>query len=320
MLASTFVGVSMLATGLVNMPNPSLEKAKGYWIGRFKAMASPCEILLEVKNKAEARQLVQLAAKEAVRIEEKFSRYRTDNIIYRINHATEDAIEVDSETATLLDYAQQCYALSEGMFDITSGVLREAWHFDGSDKVPEAEAVNVLLPHIGWDKVDWQPPQISLRPGMEIDLGGIGKEYAVDRTARLLQQHTAASLLINYGGDLVVTGARRDGSGWLVGVEDPQHAVTMSASTKATQTQYELLRGGIATSGDARRYLLKDGIRYSHILDPRSGWPVKDAPHSVTVVAGTCTEAGILSTLAMLHGAAAEEFLLQQEVTYWCVR
>ena len=320
MLASTFVGASMIATGFIYMPNPSLEKAKGYWIGRFKAMASPCEILLEVKNKAEARQLVQLAAKEAARIEKKFSRYRTDNIIYRINHANGKAIEVDPETASLLDYAQQCYALSEGMFDITSGVLREVWHFDGSDNVPEAEAVNALLSRVGWDKVNWQPPLINLRPAMEIDLGGIGKEYAVDRTARLLQQHTAASLLINYGGDLVATGARRDGSGWLVGVEDPQHAVSSPTSKPTTETQYELLRGGIATSGDARRYLLKDGIRYSHILDPRSGWPVKDAPHSVTVVAGTCTEAGILSTLAMLHGAAAEEFLQQQEVTYWCVR
>jgi len=302
------------------MQNLSLEKAKGYWIGRFKAMASPCEILLEVKNKAEARQLVELAAKEAIRIEHKFSRYRTDNIIYRINHANGEPLEVDTETASLLDYAQQCYALSEGMFDITSGVLREVWQFDGSANVPAAEAISALLSRVGWDKISWQSPTITLPRGMEIDLGGIGKEYAVDRTAQLLQQHTAASLLINYGGDLVVTGARRNGGGWLVGVEDPQHAVSSPTSKPTTETQYELLRGGIATSGDARRYLLKDGVRYSHILDPRTGWPVRDAPHSVTVVAGTCTEAGILSTLAMLHGAAAEDFLQQQEVTYWCVR
>lgn len=302
------------------MPDLSLQKAKGYWIGRFRAMASPCEVLLEVKKKAEARQLLQLAAEEAMRIEHKFSRYRSDNIIYRINHANGEPIDVDAETASLLEYAQQCYSLSDGMFDITSGVLREVWHFDGSDKVPEDDAVNALLSRIGWERVRWQPPAIILPHGMEIDLGGIGKEYAVDRTARLLQQHSDASLLINYGGDLVVTRARRNGSGWLVGVEDPQHAVSSSVDNATTQTTYELLRGGIATSGDARRYLLKDGIRYSHILDPRTGKPVQDAPHSVTVVAGTCTEAGILSTLAMLHGVNAEEFLQQQDVTYWCVR
>ena len=310
----------MIAKGVVNMPDLALQKAKGYWIGRFRAMASPCEVLLEVKKKAEARQLLQLAVEEAMRIEQKFSRYRSDNIIYQINHANGESIDVDAETASLLEYAQQCYALSDGMFDITSGVLREVWHFDGSDNIPKDEAVTALLSRIGWERVSWQHPTIILPRGMEIDLGGIGKEYAVDRTARLLQQHTEASLLINYGGDLVVTAARRNGSGWLVGVEDPQHAVSSPASNVTTQTEYELLRGGIATSGDARRYLLKDGIRYSHILDPRTGKPVQDAPHSVTVVAGTCTEAGILSTLAMLHGAMAEEFLQQQGVTYWCVR
>ena len=76
-------------------------------------------------------------------------------------------------------------------------------------------------------------------------------------------------------------------------------------------------RGGIATSGDARRFLLRDGVRYSHILNPKSGYPVANAPHSVTVIAETCTEAGILSTLAMLNGADAEVFLKQQGVRYW---
>ena len=302
------------------MQNPSLEKAKGYWIGRFKAMASPCEILLEVKKAGEARQLVQLASEEALRVERKFSRYRQDNLIYQINQAQGQPVKVDTETAFLLDYAQQCYEMSEGLFDITSGVLREIWHFDGSDHIPATAAVAVLLPRVGWNKLKWQRPFLTVPAGMEIDLGGIGKEYAVDRTAQQLQQHTDASLLINYGGDLVATGARRDGSGWLVGVEDPQHAVSSPGAKQTAKTQYELVRGGIATSGDARRYLLKDGVRYSHILEPRNGWPVSNAPHSVTVAAGTCTEAGILATLAMLHGEAAEEFLQQQEVTYWCVR
>jgi thiamine biosynthesis lipoprotein len=83
---------------------------------------------------------------------------------------------------------------------------------------------------------------------------------------------------------------------------------------------FELHRGGIATSGDARRFLLKDGIRYSHILNPLTGWPVKDAPRSITVLADTCTEAGILATLAMLQGTAAEQFLDEQQVKYWIIR
>ena len=82
----------------------------------------------------------------------------------------------------------------------------------------------------------------------------------------------------------------------------------------------ELYRGGLATSGDSRRYLLKDGRRYGHILDPTTGEPVVGAPRSVTVVAETCTQAGMLATLAMLHGAAAEAFLERQGMQYWCYR
>ena len=150
--------------------------------------------------------------------------------------------------------------------------------------------------------------------GMELDLGGIGKEYAVDRCARLLIEYTHVNALINFGGDIYVTGPRRDGRPWHVAIEqlrnDPQ----------ADTTVVQLLRGGIATSGDAHRFLLKDGIRYSHILDPRTGWPVRDAPRSVTVVANTCTEAGMLATFAMLQGNDAEAFLEQQQVMYWCLR
>lgn len=295
-----------------------LERRADYWLGRFRAMASPCEVLLDVDSEQEAAQLLQLARAEAQRIEHKFSRYRTDNIIHRINQSRGQPLEVDAETVSLLDYAAQCHALSEGRFDITSGVLREVWQFDGSDRVPDAAAVAAILPRIGWEKVDWQAPRLCGPAGMEIDLGGIGKEYAVDRSARLLQQHSRASVLVNYGGDLYATGPRRSGQGWHVGVEDLQAGAAPQSSATRPSRHYELLRGGIANSGDARRYLLKDGVRYSHILDPRSGWPVPDAPRAVTVAAGTCTEAGILATLAMLHGAQAETFLQQEDLTYWC--
>ena len=82
----------------------------------------------------------------------------------------------------------------------------------------------------------------------------------------------------------------------------------------------EIASGALATSGDARRFLLKDGVRYSHILDPRSGWPVEDPPRSVTVAAGTCLEAGMMATLAMLQGREAEAFLEREKVRAWCIR
>jgi FAD:protein FMN transferase len=301
------------------MSSPSLEYKQDHWIGRFQAMASPCEILIDSDDQHLAAQLLQAAKDEALRIEHKFSRYRQDNITYQINQSHGREVEVDEETASLLDYAQQCYELSDGMFDVTSGVLRQAWKFDGSDRVPSQQQIDTLLTHIGWSKIGWQRPIIRVPAGMEIDLGGIGKEYAVDRTALLLKQIAPISILVNYGGDLMTTMARYNDQGWIVGVESTAMFKKKNKKTQ-TKTEFELLQGGIATSGDTRRYLLKKGIRYSHILDPRSGWPVKHAPHSVTVAAGTCTEAGILATLAMLHGKQAEAFLKAQELRFWCQR
>lgn len=286
----------------------------GAWRGRFKAMASPCELLVEGADEAQARVLLEAAAAEALRIEAKFSRYRDDSVIAMLHRSRGEPVAVDDETALLLDYAAACHAMSDGLFDVTSGVLREAWRFDGSDRVPTADRVRVLVERIGWHKLHWQRPKIVLPPGMEIDLGGIGKEYAVDRVLAFLRSQAALPMLVNFGGDLAVSGLRADGRAWQVGVERPD------AQQRSAVLRLDLSAGALATSGDARRYLLKDGVRYGHILDPRDGWPVRGAPRSVTVAAGRCTEAGTLATLAMLQGPRAEEWLAGQGVPHWVLR
>ncbi|MDH3990867.1 MAG: FAD:protein FMN transferase, partial [Gammaproteobacteria bacterium] len=94
----------------------------------------------------------------------------------------------------------------------------------------------------------------------------------------------------------------------------------INQSQGTAQKLIRLKNGGLATSGDARRFLLKDGIRYGHILDPTTGWPVTDAPRSITIAADTCTQAGMLATLAMLKGKDAESFLEDQDCQSWCLR
>jgi thiamine biosynthesis lipoprotein len=289
-----------------------LEPTPGGWRGCFKAMASPCEVLIDGAAEAHARALVARAETEALRIEAKFSRYRSDSVVADIHARRGQRIAVDDETAQLLDYADTCHRLSGGLFDITSGVLRAAWHFDGSDRLPTTAQVAALLPRVGWQRVSWQRPELTLPAGMEIDLGGIGKEYAVDRVLALLAADAGVPLLVNFGGDLAVSGPRADGSAWQVGIERPDRA--------DAALLLELAAGALATSGDARRYLLKDGVRYGHILDPRDGWPVRGAPRSVTVAAGRCSEAGTLATLAMLQGAQAEAWLAAQGVPHWILR
>jgi thiamine biosynthesis lipoprotein len=273
-------------------------------------MGSPCELLCEAGSARDAKKLTKLVAAEAWRIEEKLSRYINGNIIHQINSAAGKPVTVDAETSQLLDFAETLYSMSDAAFDITSGVLRRAWKFDGSDNVPSKSDVKALLSLVGWDKADWQAPILILPAEMQVDLGGVGKEYAVDRAVGILRSKVSTPCLVNFGGDLAVTGPPKMRKAWTVGIEPVDNSVKL----------IELRHGALATSGDARRFLMKDGIRYGHVIDPRTGWPVEEAPSSITVAADTCTQAGMLSTLAMLKGPSAEQFLGSQTEKYWCSR
>ena len=294
-------------------PLTQLEPLDDGFLYRFSAMASPCEVHIEGVDEETASRAGKIAEDEALRIERKFSRYRPDSALSLINAAQGRPVEVDAETAALIDYADKCHTVSGGRFDITSGVLRKVWRFDGSDRLPGRSEVDALRPLIGWRKVSWRTPQLTLPPGMEIDFGGLGKEYAVDCAIIKIRSRIDAPVMVNLGGDLRVSGPRQRGGRWRVAIE--------SVDDQGRQEGViEIANGALTTSGDARRFLLKDGVRYSHILDPRTGWPVKDPPRSVTVAAPTCIEAGLISTLAMLHGRGAERFLKQEGVSAWWVR
>ncbi|WP_374574083.1 FAD:protein FMN transferase [Phenylobacterium sp.] len=295
-------------------PEPGrLSRAPEGWLYAFGAMASPCEVRLDCDDGALAERLGRLAEDEARRIEAKYSRYRPESLLSQINASAGAPVTVDGETAALIDYAAQCHALSGGLFDITSGVLRRVWRFDGRTGPPGAAEVAAVLPHVGWDKVSWTSPVIALPAGMEIDFGGLGKEYAVDMAVLRIQAAAEVPALVNFGGDLRVTGPRRGGGPWRVAIESVEQEGEADGLI-------EILHGALTTSGDTHRAIVEGARRYGHILDPRSGWPVEDPPRSVTVAAPTCLEAGLLSTLAMLHGAGAEQFLKDEGLQAWWAR
>ena len=279
----------------------------------FRAMATPCEVRIETSRRDEAEAAAAAAKAEARRIEQKFSRYREDNIVAKINSNGGRAVELDGETAHLVTFARFCHELSDGLFDITSGVLRRIWTFDGSDRLPSDAQIKSMRRLVGWTKTRWQPPFLQLRPGMEIDFGGLGKEYAVDRALAAAHACTQAPLLVNFGGDLRCSGPRSGGESWKVAIESVDKSGEIAA-------MLELRSGALATSGDARRFLIRNGVRYSHILDPRTCRPVPDAPRSVTVAGQTCLEAGMMATIAMLKGRGAEQFLAKDGVRSWCIR
>ena len=289
---------------------PTFERTEDTFVGRFTALGGPCEVLADTLDPAVAHTLVAEARDEALRIERKFSRYRTDGVVHRIHQSAGVPVEVDDETAGLLDYAALCHEESGGLFDLTSGVLRRVWRFDGRSRAPSPDAVAALLPLVGWTRVKWDRPWFTLPAGMEIDLGGIGKEYAVDRAAARLAAKSPCAFLVNLGGDLYASGPRSGGRPWIVGVDDPER------TGEAVTHRIELPRGGLATSGDARRWVMHQGRRLGHILDPRTGWPVEGAPRAVTVLAPTCLEAGTLATFAILEGGNARAFLEARGVAF----
>jgi len=283
----------------------------GAKLASFRAMANPWEVQVAGADAGELMRVAAVVAAEVRRIEHKYSRYRNDGIVHRLNTAQGAAVEVDEETARLLDYAQQLWALSDGRFDITTGALRRVWTFDRSNRIPDQAAIDAVLPYVGWGKLRWNRPRVQMPTGMEIDFGGIGKEYAVDRALLLAHAQTSKPLLVNGGGDIAANAPPAADQAWRIGIVSDAGAATPAL---------KLQRGAAATSGDAHRYLLKDGVRYSHILDPRSGWPVPDAPQSVTVLAASCSEAGSHSTIALLHGASAENYLASAGVDHWVQR
>jgi thiamine biosynthesis lipoprotein len=263
---------------------------------RFKAMGSPCELHLYGPEAEPLERAAQLAQAEVARLEQKYSRYRDDSLASAINRSAgnRSGIELDDETTRLLEYARTAWEQSGGLFDITSGVLREVWDFR-SGRIPARREVDAVRRRVGWSKLRWQPPHLVLPlAGMQLDFGGFVKEYAVDRAGEVCRAAGVAHGMVDLGGDLAAVGPRPDGGAWSVGVRHPRQPGAALASVP-------LARGGLASSGDYERFMIVDGVRYAHILDPRTGWPVQGLA-CVSVLAPSCLIAGTATTIAMLKG------------------
>lgn len=293
-------------------------------------MASPCHIVVEAEDEALMHAATHAAIAEVQRIETAYSRYRPDSLLSSINRAAgREAVVVDAEMWGLLQFADRLWRLSDGLFDITSGVLRRVWDFRAAvPLVPTAADIATVLPLVGWAKVQCQPcsaptPEATAtvylpHAGMELDIGGFGKEYAVDRAAAVLLAHGLRHALVNLGGDLYALGTRGlpevAGQPWQVGIAHPRpNAIASSAATIPLQ------QGALTTSGDYERFFEHQGQRYCHILHPHTGWPVQHW-QSISVLAHTASASGALSTIAMLKGETALTWLASQQVRYLAIR
>lgn len=291
-----------------------IQQQKDFFKITFSAMACPCEVLVYTRELELVERVAIISSAEACRVEQRFSRYQKGNLCWQMNHSRGSAIDIDDETHSLLQYAEQLFHLSEGKFDITSGILRKIWSFSIGSKPPSQKEIDRLLPCIDFSRVQYDQSTFILPPEMEIDFGGIGKEYCVDRVVALITplcESKSASFLVNFGGDLSAVNYNQIHPPWVVGLED------VVEEGKAA-TVIEVSQGAIATSGSTKRVFEYNGNQYAHILNPMTGSPVVGAPRSVSVFAQSCSLAGGMSTLAQLQGKQAEQFLQQNKVKYIC--
>ena len=286
----------------------------------FNAMASPCEVIVQTGDEQLALHIANAVMAEVRRIENKYSRYNINSLCCAINNSAGQSIPIDEETFQLFNFADQCFQLSEGLFDITSGVLNKVWTFNRkrtlNENLPTQKEIDAVLAFVGWKKVNFDHNQVTLPKGMAIDFGGIGKEYAVDRSIIIIKELTRIPALVNLGGDIAVTSARLNNKAWQVAVEPP--AINKQHSQEGIVDMVVSLKSGaLATSGDSKRFIEIAGHRYGHILNANTGWPIVNAPRSITVAAPQCIQAGILATMALLQGINAEKFLEEQQIKFW---
>ena len=271
----------------------------------FSAMGSHCELRLYSSDEMAASICARGAIEDVQRLDRKYSSYRADSFVAEVNRAAMAgaAVDVDAESATLLDYAAMCFEQSDGLFDITSGVLREAWDFERA-ALPDRQALHALLARVGWSKLHWRRPTLAFGvAGMALDFGGIVKEYAADRAAVMCIEAGFRHGLVDLGGDIRIVGPHPDGSPWTVGIQHPRRPHEVMASI-------DLAHGAIATSGDYERFIEIDGERYGHILSPKTGMPVRSLA-GVSVVADECVVAGSATTIAMLMESLGPTWLAE---------
>ncbi|MBI3880575.1 MAG: FAD:protein FMN transferase [Verrucomicrobia bacterium] len=270
----------------------------GVFTVAFQAMATRCQVIFAA-DPATAKAFTRAAVNWVADFEARYSRFIPESLVSEINRQAGRAwVPTDPETDRLLALCHEAHFLTRGIFDPTALPLIQLWNWKATPPViPSDDAIAAALKKTGWRKVQRAPGRIFLpEPGMSLDLGGIGKEYAVDQVAKLALAHGIQSVLVDFGADVVALGKPADGRpAWKIGLEDP-NAPGQCWAGLAVMNQ------AVATSGDYVRRFEVNGRRYGHILDVRTGQPVNNGVRAVSVIAPSCTIAGILSTAAFVLG------------------
>lgn len=263
------------------------------------------------KGKDTAEKAIDLAFNRIAEIENSMSNYKEDSELSMINRkASAEFVPLTQDTFIVIKKAIEFSRLSGGTFDITCGPLCKLWKDAGkSGRLPANEELEKILNVVGYNKInlDAEKQELSLQqPGMELDVGGIAKGYAVDEAIKVLKEHGIESALVDAGGDLYAMGTKPGGEPWRVGIQDPNHP----DNTETFLGKLKIKDCAVATSGDYQRFVVIDGKKYSHIVNPLTGRPVENVP-SVTVIANDAITADALATALSVMGAKGGIELVQ---------
>ncbi len=264
----------------------------------FPALGTLCEVQYASQDDRLASDFEKSVVSWVNGFEARYSRFRSESLISRINAAAgKEWVDIDADMEVMLKLCDSLHFMTQGIMDPTALPLIKMWDYKATNpRVPDAKALQAALALVGWKKVQRQPGKIFLpSPGMALDFGGFGKEYAVDFVAQLAADRGIAAALVDFGHDLRALRAPPGRPAWHIGLEDPQRP-------GSTRGSLAIVNRGVASSGDYLRCFVVDGKRYGHIIDPRTGWPVANGCTQATVVASSCLQAGVLSTTAFVLG------------------
>jgi len=282
----------------------SKSAAKSMYVSEGKIFGTVYHIKYEY-----TRDLHDEIRAELLKVDSSLSLFNESSLLSRLNRNETD--ECDSLFVEVMRKAEEVARATDGAFDVTVAPLVNAWGFGfkNAGNVTQAQ-IDSLLPLVGHDKVRLENGNRLWKqhPGVTVDCGAIAKGYAVDRVARMLNVLGIGNYMVEIGGEVVTHGKNAEGKKWRIGVNKPVDG----AGSAEVQNVLALDNLALATSGNYRNFYYKDGKKYAHSIDPRTGWPVQHSLLSASVIAPDCATADAYATAFMVMGMdRAEEVLVK---------
>lgn len=286
-LLSLIAALALFAAGCAAQEAPVRRSVTGFYF----------DTVITISAYVSSEALLKEALDACADYERLLSKTVEGSDVWNINHAGGQPVEVSDDTLSILSIARQVSEWSGGAFDVTVAPAVALWDFTGGgSKVPDAAAIAAAAERIDYTKVSVDGNRVTLPEGMQIDLGGVAKGYIADRIADLVKAKGIEDALLNFGGNVIALGKKPDGALWTVGIQDPDESTgTSLLAVKASGLS-------VVTSGIYERGFDLDGVRYHHLLDPKTGWPMQNGLASATIFCESSGLADALSTATFVLG------------------